>query len=251
MLRFVKRKIAESKEASRRRHQAELEAIEREREAKREAEEQERQALFRKQEREKRAIAQHQQMQQNILYILDDGKLPEIDWSGNHGALPFKFLKSEHLIYVFDNVGYFEQRASRRISGRSGGASVRVAKGVYLRGGASEGVPVEYEEILDRGTGIMAVTTKHVYFSGERSFRVNFNKIVAIELADGETVSITRDRASQQPEFFVVGKMDALFAHALLRDMPANELDPSKAEMQSPGDYHMLMHGGEDYFFEE
>ena len=88
-----------------------------------------------RQEREK-ALKRERQRRQNILDILNDDKLPEIDWS-SLGLLPFKFQKTEHLIYVFPSVGYAEQRVRREIIGRSAGTSVRVMKGVSVRVGAS------------------------------------------------------------------------------------------------------------------
>ena len=43
----------------------------------------------------------HKQEQENILAILDSGKLPDIDWNQRHVFLPFKFMQTEHLIYAF------------------------------------------------------------------------------------------------------------------------------------------------------
>ena len=217
----------------------------------REAREQERLELVKAQERELQRIAEHHQEQRNILTILEDGKLPDIDWEASVGRLPFKFMRSEHLIYVFPNVTYLEQRTKREIVGRSAGTSVRVAKRVSVRVGQSRGTPEERDEIVDRGVGTMAVTTKHLYFNGDRSFRINFSKVVSVESVASDTVSITRDRASAQPEFFVVGSLDAQFAYELLQAIPSLEFGSGDLEMQSPSQYHLLTHEGGDYIFDE
>ena len=181
------------------------------------------------------------QRQENIIAILGDDKLPDISWKV---ALPFKFMKSEHLIYVFPNVHYLEQRVKREVIGRSAGTSVRVMKGVSVRVGQSRGTPVESDVIHDRGVGMMAVTSRHLYFNGERSFRIRFDKMVSVEQRyDG--VVVTRDRVSAQPEFFIVGEQDSQFVYDLLQAIPALEL-PRSPEKQDPDEYHMLMLQGED-----
>ena len=113
-------------------------------EEKRQAREQEKQRKLaiqqRQHEAEQRALRLELQRRDNIITILDDNKLPEVDWS-HYQPLPFKFLKSEHLLYVFPNVGYAEQRIKREIVGRSTGTSVRVARGVSVRLGQSRGNP--------------------------------------------------------------------------------------------------------------
>ena len=141
--------------------------------------------------------------------ILNDDKLPKIDQTlTRQGLLPLKVAKTEHLIYVFPQVRYAEQHVRREVVERSAGTSIRVMKGVSLRAGASRGTPVERDKIVDRGPGIMAITNKHLYFNGQRSFRIRFDKIVSVEPMH-DAVSVTRDRASALAEYFVVGEQDA------------------------------------------
>lgn len=192
-------------------------------------------------EAELEAERREKQRRENILAILNDDKLPAVDSIG-YGALPFKFQKTEHLIYAFFDVGYAEQKVKREIVGRSAGTSVRVAKGVYMRAGASRGTPVEKDVIVDRGIGTLAVTSRHLYFSGQRSFRVRFDKIVSVK-AWADAVEITRDRASGLSEYFQVGREDAVFAYELLQAVPSLEL-PRAPERLDPADYHLLyLHG--------
>lgn len=157
--------------------------------------------------------------------------------------MPFKFLKTEHLIYVFPEVCYAEQRVRREIVGRSAGVSVRVMKGVSVRTGESRGTPVERDEIVDRGMGIMAVTNKHLYFNGERSFRIRFDKIVSVQPMS-DAVEVIRDRASALSEYFLVGERDANFAYELLQAIPSLDL-PRDPERHDPADFHLLMLQGD------
>ena len=178
------------------------------------------------------------QVNESILAILNEDKLPDVDWS-DLGALPFKFQKTEHLIYVFRNARYAEQRVKREIVGRSAGTSVRVARGVSIRMAGSRGTPVERDEVVDRGMGMMAVTNRHLYFNGQRSFRIRFDKIVSVgPVKNG--VEVTRDRASGLAEYFFVGEFYANFANELLQAVPSLEL-PREPEKLDPSEYHLLM----------
>ncbi|MDE2686673.1 MAG: hypothetical protein OXI16_04135 [Chloroflexota bacterium] len=193
---------------------------------------------------QQKALDYLRQTQENILTILNDEKLPDVDWSAL-GELPFRFQKTEHLIYVFLNVHYAEQRVKREIVGRSAGTSVRIMKGVSVRAGASRGTPVERDEIVDRGLGTMAVTNRHLYFNGQRSFRIRSDKIISVQpVADG--VEVTRDRVSALSEYFLVGERDANFAYELLQAIPSLEL-PRNPERQDPdpSEYHLLMFQGD------
>ena len=191
------------------------------------------------------------QCKKNVLDILDSGNLPgAINFIVDGGKLPFKFQKSEHLLWVFSSVEYLEQTTRRAVEGRSAGVSVRVAKGVSVRVGQSRGTPVEYDELVSRGFGLLAVTTKHVYFKGDRrSLRIAFGKIVSVELASveqpGDGVAITRDRVSGHPEFFVVGPEDAEFACDLILSVPSVEISES-SEIVTVAEYHLLSHDGSD-----
>lgn len=228
---WFKKKAEEAKQAQER-ARAERERRELE---KREAEERERQLQL------QQLKAEHQR-KENILAILNEDKLPDGSWASSE-FLPFKFQKSEHLIYVFDDVEYLEKKVKREIVGRTAGASFRVAKGVSIRTSGSRGTPVEKDVVVSRGIGTMAITTKHLYFNGQRSFRIPFSKMVSVEPYD-DAVSVTRDRASALPEYFLVGNEDATFAYQLLQAVPSLEV-PRKPEFQDPERYHLMMLQGD------
>jgi len=147
-----------------------------------------------------------------VLREVMEGKIPDrlkIDTQ-----LPFNFQKSESLIWFFNNVDYYEDKTRRHYVGGSSGVSIRIAKGVYFRTGGFKGHPVETTERVHVGTGIMAVTNKHIYFSSpQKTFRIRLDKIVSfMPYSDG--VGIQRDAATAKPQFFITG--DGWFTYNLL-----------------------------------
>jgi hypothetical protein len=147
-----------------------------------------------------------------VLREIMEDKIP--DRVKTNTPLPFNFQKSESLIWVFDGVDYYEDKTRRQYVGGSSGVSFRVAKGVYFRTGGFKGRPVETTERVHMGTGIMAVTNKHIYFtSTQKTFRVRLDKIVSfIPFSNG--VGIHRDAASAKPQYFITG--DGWFTYNLL-----------------------------------
>lgn len=147
-----------------------------------------------------------------VLRDLQDGKIPNrIDVEGE---LPFNFLKTENLIWVLSSVDYYENKTKRRYEGDSSGVSFRVAKGVYVRSSSFKGHPVDYEETIYQDTGLVAITDKYIYFSGEmKEFRVAFNKIISFKpFSDG--VRFQTEAVSAKPKIFIVD--DGWFLYNLL-----------------------------------
>jgi hypothetical protein len=82
--------------------------------------------------------------------------------------LPFNFQKGEQVVWVFDEVDYLEDRTHHEYVGGSRGVSVRVMKGVYYHAGGFKGRAIDRTERVHVDTGLVAVTTKQIYFSGEK-----------------------------------------------------------------------------------
>ncbi|QTY27793.1 hypothetical protein [Flavobacterium sp. CS20] len=152
----------------------------------------------------------------SILRDLTEGKIPEqrikID-----GQLPFLFQKSESLIWVFTNVEFYEQRTRTEYRGGSQGVSVRVAKGVYYRTSSFKGRPVQISEMKYIGTGLLALTTKHIYFgSPEKKIKIPINKLVSIEpYEDG--IGLQKDGVTAKPQIFK--NIDGWFAHNAISNL--------------------------------
>ena len=174
------------------------------------------------------------------------------------GRLPFNLMKSEELVWVMDGVGYMEQVTRREFRGSSMGVGFRVAKGVYVRPSTFRGRSVESSSMERTDTGMLGITTKHLYFRGsQKSFRVRLEKIVSFDpYADG--VGIMRDTARAKPEVFRMGAGASWFTvnviDALLdadevalprRDSPTLEdlLEADLDEEKEDDDEHMFAAG--------
>jgi hypothetical protein len=133
------------------------------------------------------------------------------------GDLAINLQKNEQLVWSFADVEYLEDRTRRQYVGGSQGVSVRIMKGVYYRGGAFKGHPVEYTERTRVDSGWVLVTNKHIYFSGvAKSLRIPYTKIITfIPFENG--FGIMRDAATAKPQIFVVE--DGWFAYNLVTNL--------------------------------
>lgn len=133
------------------------------------------------------------------------------------GNLPFNLQKTEKIIWVFQDVEYYEQKKRTKYVGGSQGISIRIAKGVYYRTGAFKGERVETHETIHADTGLLGVTNKHIYFSGgAKNFRIRYDKIVSFEpFSDG--IGLQRDAATAKPQSFVTG--DGWFTYNLITNV--------------------------------
>ena len=175
--------------------------------AQRRAERAEARARARRAEEEKRRrqLEAVRHFQDSIVAIAEAGAFPEVDWRAVAGLdrIPFRFLKSERPLLILSGVEYGENKARRRTVGRTSGTSIRVAKGVSVRTGGYSGRSVHYEELVTYGTGVFAITNKHIYFAGDRkNVRIPHGRIVSLEREAGDVLKVTRDRVSGLPEFF-------------------------------------------------
>ena len=153
--------------------------------------------------------------QSTILRDMVNGKMPDPQlW--NHVATPFNLMKSESLVYAFQDVRYFEDKTKRERVGGSMGTSVRVVSGFYVRNSRFRSRTEETEVTEHVDTGVLGLTTKHIYFSGQRKkFRVRYDKIVAFDYyRDG--LGITRDALTAKPQKFVVGGSRGWFTSNLV-----------------------------------
>jgi hypothetical protein len=131
--------------------------------------------------------------------------------------LPLNFQKSEQVVWVFEQVDYLEEKTRREYVGGSRGVSVRVMKGVYYHVGGFKGRAIDRTERVHVDTGLVAITTKQIYFSGTRkAFRIPYTKIVSFEpFSNG--LGIMRDTASAKPQILVTG--DGWFTYNLVTNL--------------------------------
>lgn len=150
-----------------------------------------------------------------ILRDIMEGRLPmRIKIDGN---LPFNLQKSEKIVWVFQDVNYYEEKTRTRYVGGSQGVSIRIAKGVYYRNSAFKGERIQTSETVRADTGLLGVTNKHIYFAGPvKRFRIAYNKIVCFEpFSDG--IGVQRDAQTAKPQSFQTG--DGWFAYNLITNL--------------------------------
>ena len=133
------------------------------------------------------------------------------------GNVPFNLVKSEQLVWVIQGVDYLETMVRRERRGTSHGVSIRVARGIYYRPSTFRSRPIEWEETVHADTGLLGLTTKHIYFTGSRKkFRVRYDRIVSFDpYEDG--FGIMRDAQTAKPQTFRTG--DGWFAYNLAANL--------------------------------
>ncbi len=158
--------------------------------------------------------AHHNMVKSAVIRELAEGTVPQRQKVSGH---PFNLLKSEKLVWVFDGVDYIETKTRRERRGTSHGVSIRVARGLYYRPSTFRSQLHEWEESVHADTGILGVTTKHIYFHGpKKRFRVRLDKIVSFDpYNDG--IGIMRDALSAKPQVFIVG--DGWFIYNLVTNI--------------------------------
>jgi hypothetical protein len=132
-------------------------------------------------------------------------------------GLPINLQKGEQVVWAFPNSDYLEDKTKRQYVGGSQGVSIRVMKGVYYRVGAFKGEAIDRTVRVHVDTGLVAITNKHIYFSGPaKSVRLPYAKIVSFQpFNDG--VGVVRDAQTAKPQIFVTG--DGWFTYNLVTNL--------------------------------
>ena len=127
-------------------------------------------------ERQKKLEQQRitKERQQRIVAIIEEGKVPDLDLNIE---MPFNLQKNEFWLYAARNVRYGEVKVKREVVGRTRSSRVRVMKGLSVTVPGDPGTRVESNVLTPRGTGLFAISTKHLYFRGERSFPIRLARI--------------------------------------------------------------------------
>lgn len=114
--------------------------------------------------------------QSDLIRIILNGELPPNN-NNLFSKYPINFQKNEYTIWAFENINYLEDRIRKTYVGGSRGISVRVAKGLYVRGGSSRGQAIEEQERIHIDDGSLVVTNLNIYFVGSiKSFRIPYKK---------------------------------------------------------------------------
>lgn len=127
--------------------------------------------------------------QLTFLKDLQNGKKPNFIVD----AAPVILTRGEFFIWVYKGVTAYEERTKSEWVGRSGGASIRICKGVYYHVGQSKGHKVSTQYMAAVGTGFLMLTNKNIiFYSRSKSIKVAYKKIIALQpYSDG--VEIQRE----------------------------------------------------------
>ena len=163
--------------------------------------------------------AQTTMVQAGVIRDVANGLVPQRQTLS--GAIPFNLMKSEQLVWVINGVDYLETVTRRERRGTSHGVSIRVARGLYYSPRQFRSRPIEWEETVHADTGLLGLTTKHIYFAGSRKkFRVRYDRIVSFEpYQDG--FGIMRDAQTAKPQTFRTG--DGWFVYNLAANLAQNK----------------------------
>ena len=154
-------------------------------------------------------------IQSAVIREAAEGLIP--DRLGDIGPVPFNLMKSEQLVWVIDDVDYYEVKTRRERRGTSHGVSIRVAKGLYYRPSTFRSRPVEWEETVRVDTGMLGITSKHIYFHGPRKrFRIRYDRIVSFDAYD-DGIGVMRDAQTAKPQTFRTG--DGWFIYNLTTNL--------------------------------
>ncbi len=150
-----------------------------------------------------------------LLNDLHAGRLPNrlniID------RLPINLQAGEHIVWVWRNTRYLEDRVRRDRVGGSQGVSIRIMSGVYYRVGGFKSRPVDVAERIHVDTGMLIATDRNLYFAGPvKSTRIPYAKIVTFDpYSDG--IGLTRDALTAKPQIFVTD--DGWFTYNLVTNL--------------------------------
>jgi len=151
-----------------------------------------------------------------ILKDILDGEIPKarLAISGN---LPFLLEKQESIIWLFQNVEFYEQRTKTTFEGTSHGVSIKIAKGLYYRTGNFRGNPVTNTQMTLIGNGMFALTNKNLYFaSSAKSLKTPYNKLISMtQYSDG--IGLQKDGVNAKPQIFK--GLDGWFTYNLIANL--------------------------------
>jgi hypothetical protein len=154
-----------------------------------------------------------------------EGRLPK---STKIEGAPFVLKRDEQLVWLFNNVSYFEQRTSRTRVGRSSGVSIRIAKGLYYRPSSFTSHVIERTETVHADTGVLGVTNQGLYFVGpSKSLRIPYGKVVSFT-AYKDGIGLVRDAANARPQSFQTN--DGWFTYNLVNNLAEMKIPSAKAQ---------------------
>lgn len=152
-----------------------------------------------------------------VLRVIDGGQIESI--LKRDTDIPLRLKDGEGVLWTFQNVRLYTYRSKTQYVGGSQGVSLRIAKGVYYRVGASKGQAVKTDYLSEDAHGALFLTNMALYFlSDRRTITLPATKIVAVELFS-DAVKVTRAGVNARPMLFSLD--DPSFAGMLISRITA------------------------------
>ena len=124
----------------------------------------------------------------SIMKKLENGIIPDMGV-----IVPIVLSRGEKVIWSYSDVNLYQEKVTREYTGRTGGFSIRIMKGLTYRTGQFKGRPVEKSTMENQGNGTLFITNKHLIFhSQSKSVKVPYSKLIGISpYSDG--IEVNRD----------------------------------------------------------
>jgi hypothetical protein len=140
--------------------------------------------------------------------------------------------KGEKVIFSFNGVTHYCSAVRSEWTGRSAGASVRIAKGFWVRTGANRGHSVQHTDMVEQGEGCLVLTNQGLSFvSKAKSARILLSHILSFEAGSGGGAndfefSLETDHArNNSHRFFGINPINVNFVKSVL-ELLANGAPP-------------------------
>lgn len=155
-------------------------------------------------------------VQFSILREIAEGNIPD-KFNTKGDAVPFILGKNEQIIWVFQDVNYYEETTERSYIGENSGVSMKIANGLYYRTGYFKGKPLDTTSLKSFGLGLLAFTNKHIFFcSLDKSFKIPYSKMISVTpYEDG--VRIQKEGVRAKPQFF--SNVSGWFSYNLIMNL--------------------------------
>ena len=130
--------------------------------------------------------------------------------------LPFILNRNETVVWLFSSVDYYEQQTRSRF--RLGHSELSANTGSsYLKASAITAEVESENQLVRVDNGILAITTKHIYFSGSiKRSRIHYSNVVSfVPYKSG--IGVVQDGQTIDSQIFVTG--DGWFTHNLATNL--------------------------------
>ena len=129
---------------------------------------------------------------------------------------PFNFQDEEKLIWLFNDVKYYENNTRAQHRGGFSDMHIKLDNEIYFRKSSFSGRSLQTDEMIFKDTGSFGITSEHVYFLGENYFNVEISQLMAwYGYEDGLSIKTTGMDTSS----YVFKNVDGWFCYNLLANL--------------------------------